>query len=74
MSSKKNNGKKSDIEQKGGRGLSQNHTFLLPKKNDICVRKEGVKSTCHGFFSCEATLDNPQNVTNSGTRERTHIT
>ena len=45
------NGKKSDIEQKGGRGLSQNHSFLLPKKNDICVRKEGVKSSCHGFFS-----------------------
>ena len=47
----KKNGKKSDIEQKGGRGLSQNHSFLLPKKNDICVRKEGVKSSCHVFFS-----------------------
>ena len=47
----KKNGKKSDIEQKGGRGLSQNHSFLLPKKNDICVRKEGVKSSCHGLFS-----------------------
>ena len=47
----KKNGKKSDIEQKGGRGLSQNHSFLLPKKNDICVRKEGVKRSCHGCFS-----------------------
>ena len=44
------NGKKSDIEQKGGRGLNQNHSFLLPKKNDICVRKEGVKSLCHVFL------------------------
>ena len=47
----KKNGKKSDIEQKGGRGLSQYNSFLLPKKNDTCVRKEGVKSSCHVFFS-----------------------
>ena len=47
----KKNGKKSDIEQKGGRGLSQNHSFLLPKKNDICVRMEGVKRSGHGCFS-----------------------
>ena len=46
----KKTGKMSDIEQKGGRGLSQNHSFLLPKKNDICVRKEGVKSSCHVFL------------------------
>ena len=39
-----------DIEQKGGRGLSQNHSFEHTKKNDI-FRKEGVKSLCYGFFS-----------------------
>ena len=47
----KKSGKKSDIKQKGGRGLSQNHSFLLPIKNDICVRKEGVRTSCHVFFS-----------------------
>ena len=31
--------------------MSQNHSFSLPKKNDICGGKEGVKSSCHGFFS-----------------------
>ena len=48
---KKKNGKISDIEQKGGRGLSQINYFEFTRNNDKFVRKEGVKSSCYVFFS-----------------------
>ena len=39
--SKLKNGEKRDIVQKGGRGLDQNPSFKLSRKNDMSNRREG---------------------------------
>ena len=40
--SKPKNGEKHDIVQKGGRGLDQNPSFKLSRKNDMSSRGEGA--------------------------------
>ena len=40
--SKPKNGEKRDIVQKGGRGLGQNPSFKLSRKNDMSSRREGA--------------------------------
>ena len=43
------NGKKSDIEHKGGWGSGLNHSFKLIRKNDKSIRRERAQSHCHPF-------------------------
>ena len=40
--SKPKNGEKRDIVQKGGRGLGQNPSFKLSRKNDMSTTREGA--------------------------------
>ena len=47
--SKPKNGKKSDIVQKGGRGLGQNPSFKVSRKNDMSSRREGAYDVMSSF-------------------------
>ena len=47
--SKLKNGEKRDIVQKGGRGLEQNPSFKLSRKNDMSNRREGGYDVLSSF-------------------------
>ena len=47
--SKLKNGEKRDIVQKGGRGLDQNPSFKLSRKNDMSNRREGGYDVLSSF-------------------------